>query len=119
MGLAPPEQQPVRHRFNISQDGGAGGGITGHHLEKRVGKRGDRPVEHKRQPGQRRDQEPAEDSDKNTVFYIQLFLAAEKEPQGQADTGGDQRRVDNGPQVILTVINGADGRHEHGTAGNY
>ncbi len=76
-------------------------------------------MEHEGQPRQCRYQYPPEDSDKNTVFYIQFLFAAEKPPAGQTDTDGDQRCLDDGPQVILAVINGADDRHKHGTAGNY
>ena len=70
MGLAAPEQQAVRDHFDIRQDGRTAGGVAGHHLKKSIGKSGDGAVEHKRQTGNRGDQNPSEDGDEIAVFQI-------------------------------------------------
>jgi hypothetical protein len=91
--LAAPEKQPVGHHFDIRQDGGAAGGVAGHHLEKSVGERRDGPVDHEWNSAQRGNDNPAESGDEYAVFNTQVVVLPEKPPQGQPQ-GEDQRRRD-------------------------
>jgi len=120
VGLAAPEEQAVGHRFDVGENGGAAGGVTGHHLEKAVGERGDRAVDHEGQGGEGGDQRPAEDGDEKPVADVQFVAAAEEPPEGYSRSGDDQRGDEQGRQVALPgVEEGADHRQQHGGAGDH
>ena len=118
VGLATPEEQSVRHALDVGEDGGAGGGVARHHLEERIGERGDRPVQDEWQGRDRGDDDPAEGRDNDGVPGVENVPVRELQAQREADGARDGGRDRQSHKITLSVDHGDQGGGEHGNTGD-
>jgi hypothetical protein len=106
----------VGHHLDIRQDGGAAGGVAGHHLEKGVGERRDGPVDHEGQGTQGGNDDPAESGDENAVFDAQVVVFSESATTAAAPTKGSPPRKPKSTKIPFTVYQCTDRGAHHGNA---
>ena len=108
----------MRYHFDIIENGGATGGVAGHHFEKGIGERRDGAVDHERQGAQGGNQDPAESGDEDPVFNTQLMLFPEKPPEGNPEQQGYPGRYQQRYQIVPGIDHGTDDRQHHGDTGD-
>ena len=102
-------------RFNIRQDGGAGGGEAGYRFKIRISKMGDRPGKHKGQTAQHGHDDPADANTDQTLAGVKAFgrLPA-VDDSACADRRYNQNGPDKGPHAGHVAVHRTDQhRWEH------